>query len=84
MVWCNAVFLLQNHKPHCTMRCGALLLAVWLYHFAGSFYGLCGLVNTTNHEFACFSSRSIYTPNHFGAVVEGLADKSCETNQQSI
>ena len=31
-----------------------------------------------------FSSGSIYTPEHFGAVVEFLADKSCETNQQSI
>ena len=74
------------------VQCGFLIIkpqtalhhAVWLYHFVGSFYDLCGLVNTPNHKFTCFSSRSIYTPNHFGSVVEGLADKSCETNQQSI
>ena len=30
-------FLIIKPQTHCTMRCDALLLVVWLCHFAGSF-----------------------------------------------
>ena len=67
MVQCGAicaVFLLKNHKLHCTMRCGALLLAVRcgfailravLVRFYG-LYGLCGLVNTPTHDTCMYTS----------------------------
>ena len=42
-------------QMHCIMRCGALLLTVRLCHFAGSFCGLCGLVNTPTGNYALFN-----------------------------